>query len=232
MPILNRYKVSVPDENGTGTIEYLQLVKVSPGSGLFSVTVPEHLRLVAKIVSPEQIFNDDDEYPTKVAGLAYHEIGTFEGEVVADSRDKALEQWKALMYRCKQFLTTQAKVKVILFNTEMNVSIYDTEGKLLFGRSDVTFAKTNPIVGVDYLVCFQAGKHLVDENNRYISKPEGSVVIPHTPERETFLENIVKTFEKAAVQLHDFVKVVNEDPLQIETFMKTGNLLEYNNIRG
>lgn len=227
MAILNRNRVSVPDMDGTGMVEYLRLIKIDPESGWFSATVPEHLRDIARLVAPEQKIEEEDGFKHTQPNLNYYDTGKFAGEVVGITREMVVERWKSLIYRCKEFLTTQAKVKVILLTTEMNVTIYGKDKRLLLSRGDISFAKTEPLIGVSYKICFQAGKHLVDKNNKYIGEGKGSVIIPHTPDREAFLKNIVDTFEKAALQLNDFMSLVKADPLQIEGVMKRGFLLGY-----
>jgi hypothetical protein len=229
VPILNRNKVSVPDMTGTEMIEYVRLIKIDPDSGLFSATLPDFLHQTAALVAKEQELDSGDGDVYKWPVLDYWDQGKFEGEISAKTREKVIESWESLIYRCREFLTTQSKFKVILLNTEMNVNIYDDagDGRLIFRRSDVSFAKTNPLVGVNYRVCFQAGKHLVDDDNKRVYGVDKGVVIPHTSEREAFLRDIVDTFERAALQLNEFVNLVKNDPLQIETVMKRGFLLAH-----
>lgn len=232
MPVINRNKVAVPDESGTGTISYDRQIKVDRGSGLFSATGPLHLRATAAMVAREQTFDAGDGDPYKWPRIDYRDDSTFPGEVVATTRDEVIDRWESLIYRCREHLTTQGKKKVILLSTEMNVSIYDAEGTCLLRRNEISFAKTSPLVGVSYRICYEAGAHLVTEDNRHVSKPDGSVVIPHSPERETFLQSIIASFERAALQLNEFMQTVKEEPLQIEAVMRRGFLLSNKNGEG
>jgi len=230
MPILNRHKVAVPGPNGVDQQEYLQLIKIDKDTALFSLTVPEHLLSVAAIVAKKQTFRrvkwPDEEW----RALPYQEAGHFQGEVTGTTRAQAGDDWGALMYRCGEFLASQAKVKVLLVQTEMNLRLYDEGGKLAFKRVDLSSATTMPLVGVSYQVCFQVGSHLVDGDNRriYPGREEAmrTAVIPYTEEREAFLCQIVTSLERAAVQLHGFMQAVQSDPLHIEAVMKQGFLLD------
>jgi hypothetical protein len=221
--ILNRNTVYVPDENGRLAFQYTRLTKVGLDSGKFYVTVPSHIHNVAEIVQKEQ------ERPSGGGTFTYklHHIPFFrsEGEVVESTKGAAIEQWETLMHRCAEYLTNMKKEKVILLSSEMNVSLRRPDGTWL-QRGDVSFAKVTPLVGVMYKVCFQIGKDLVNEGNRYVSRGNG-VVVPWTAEREAFAARIVNMLEQAATQLDEFFSILKQDPLQIETAMKKGFLLEH-----
>ena len=218
---LSSSKEFVPTENGAGKEEY-QLVISVDADGVFYAAVPAHLQNVADHLAA----GDGGESRSH----SHRKITYRDGFVTHGSKKTVTEDWGTLIWRIEQYLINMVKEKVIWCRTEMNIR-YQRENGDWVNRNDVSFAKTNPAVGMIYQICYKVGTKLLDEKNGFVAdlnlrRLEG-VVIPYSEDRVQFLDRISETLHKAAQQLNEFEMVLKQDPLQIDNVMKQGFLLEH-----
>lgn len=218
---LNRNKTLVPDETGKKSFEFIRVTSVGISTGRFYVSVPTHLHNVADFVSRERQYTEEDGDPVRIRGIFYRD-----GMVEATTKNEAIDDWESLMVRCEQYLKTEHREKVILIRSEMSIHVQRSDGTYL-NRHDISFAKVRPLIGVQYEILYKNGPDILDEDNRWQGKASDHVVIPYTEEREAFLQSIVDSLTKAALQVDQLTRILKEEPLQIDTIMKKGFLLEH-----
>lgn len=219
---LSSSKEFVPTEDGSGEEEYQLIISVD-ADGVFYAAIPAHLHNVAEHLAEG---NGD----SKNQNHSYRKINYRDGFVTNGSKNAVMEDWKNLCWRIEDYLIKMVREKVIWYRTEMNIH-YQKENGDYVNRRDNSFAKTNPSVGVAFRVCYKVGDKLVDEKNAFVAdlklrKLEG-VIIPYTEERIQFLDKISEILDKAARQLNEFEEALQQNPLQIDTIMKRGFMLEY-----
>lgn len=218
MPIISRNIKEVPDIDGIKYIKYTRITSID-SQGTFWLSFPEHLHEIA--LSVVHGWKESSQM------IPYDNIKKL---VHADTLEEADRQWKNLLYRCQDFIKTTNREKVILIKTAMNVSIMDEsneERKCILRKDDISFCDINPTIGLNYYVCYLIGDCLFDEENHYMSKTghfnhhESSVaIVTYTEEREAFLHSLVKSIEKAALKINNFIEDIQKNPLSIDTIIR------------